>query len=78
MSEANGSTALTEKQIEELSDLCPVTKVALWDEEEFHEFEAEYLNQVYPEKLNRYRVSEGVEFVFNFLSCSLQYWVELV
>jgi len=50
----------------------------LWDGEEFEEFEAEYLNQIYPEKFNHLTVSEGVEFVFHYMSCSLQYWVEVV
>lgn len=81
MSGTNGtivSEQPSDKQREELTEMCPETKVLLWDGEEFDEFEPEYLNQVYPEKLNRWTVAEGVEFVFHYLSCSLWYWVELV
>ena len=56
---------------------CVDTKLIIWEQDSFEEFEVDYLNQVYPEKINQNTVSKGCQFVFHFLASSLNYWVEL-
>lgn len=56
---------------------CVDTRVWLWDGDEYEEFESDYLNQIFPYKINKKTVTKGAQFVFHFLSSSLHYWVEL-
>jgi hypothetical protein len=56
---------------------CVETKIWLWDGDEYEEFHSDYLNQIFPYKLNKKTVTKGAQFVFHFLSSSLHYWVEL-
>lgn len=49
----------------------------MWEGEDYEEFHSDYLNQIFPYKLNKKTVSKGAQFVFHFLSSSLHYWVEL-
>lgn len=42
------------------------------------EVQPDYLNNMYPEKLNQFTVSKGVVFRYHFLSKSLYYWIEIV
>ena len=56
---------------------CVETKIKVWDGEEYDEYESEFLNQIYPYKLNKKTVTADAQFTFHFLSKSLHYWVEL-
>jgi hypothetical protein len=56
---------------------CVETKIWLWDGDEYEEFQSDYLNQIFPYKLNKKTVTKGAQFVFHFLSSSLHFWVEL-
>jgi hypothetical protein len=64
-------------QEEEIGPECIDTKLVIWDDDEIEELEVDYLNQVYPEKLNKTTMTPGTLFTFHFLSSSLHYWVEM-
>lgn len=68
-----------DKAKEEEEDVeCIDTKVWLWDGDSYEEFESDYLNQIFPYKLNKKTMATNSQFIFHFLSASMHYWVELV
>jgi ornithine carbamoyltransferase len=66
------------EKVEEEEDVdCVDTKVWLWDGDEYEEFESDYLNQIFPYKINKKTMTKGSQFIFHFLSSSLHYYIEL-
>lgn len=57
---------------------CVETKIAIWSGSDFEEFESDFLNQIFPYRINKKTMTAGSQFIFHFLSSSLHYWVELV
>ena len=48
-----------EEEEEEEAPECLDTKLVIWDDDEFEELEVDFLNQVYPEKINKNTVTKG-------------------
>lgn len=57
---------------------CIDTKIWLWEGDSYEELESDYLNQIFPYKLNKKTITPHSQFIFHFLSSSLHYWVQLV
>ena len=57
---------------------CCDTKIWIWNEDEYEEFESDYLNQIFPFKINKNAMVPGAKFIFHFLASSMRYWIELV
>lgn len=56
---------------------CVDTKIWMWEGEEYDVYDSDYLNQIFPYKLNKKTMTKDSQFVFHFLSSSLHYWIEL-
>ncbi len=71
--------ALDKPEAEEEEDVeCVETKIWMWEGDQYHEFDSDYLNQIFPYKINKKTMAKDSKFIFHFLSSSLHYWVELV
>lgn len=56
---------------------CVDTKIWMWEGDQYEEFDSDYLNQIFPYKLNKKTMAKDSRFIFHFLSSSLHYWIEL-
>lgn len=72
------STRTKDPQPEDDDVECVDTQVWLWDGDQYDDFESDYLNQIFPYKINKKTMTKDAKFIFHFLSTSLHYWVELV